>query len=89
MKTVNVLIKGKVQGVFFRASAKEIAENLNLAGWVRNTDAGHVEAMVSGDDDAVKVFTEWCHKGPSRARVSEVIVTPMAEQLFDGFTVKR
>lgn len=87
--TVHLLIKGKVQGVFYRASAKDVAEQLNLSGWIRNTKDGNVETMVTGDADLVKEFIGWCNKGPSRAEVYKVIVTDKPDEQFFGFTIVR
>jgi acylphosphatase len=89
MKTVHLLIKGNVQGVFYRASAKDVAEQLNVKGWIRNTEEGNVEATVSGDDDEVDRFVEWCRKGPSKAEVAEVIVTSKPDQGFLDFQIIR
>lgn len=87
--TVHLLIKGKVQGVFYRASARDVAEQLELKGWIRNTDDDDVEAVASGDPDQVKEFIEWCKKGPSRARVDKVIVTDKEDESFDSFRIVR
>ncbi|HEY0067038.1 MAG TPA: acylphosphatase [Flavisolibacter sp.] len=89
MPTVHLLIKGKVQGVFFRATAKEVADELGLTGWVQNTDEGHVEAMATGTEKQLNDFIAWCKQGPPRARVSEVIPTEKSEEHFDRFTVRR
>ena len=74
MKTAHLEIEGKVQGVFFRAKAKEIAEIHKISGWIRNTDDGKVEACISGEDNAVEEFIEWCHHGPEKAKVENVLV---------------
>jgi acylphosphatase len=87
--TVHLLIKGKVQGVFYRASAKDIAEQLSLSGWVKNTKDGDVEAMATGDEDRIKEFIEWCKKGPSRAEVTKVIVIPKPDEQFFDFAIVR
>jgi acylphosphatase len=87
--TVHLLIKGKVQGVYYRASAKDVADQLKLSGWIRNTNEGDVEAIVAGDEDLVKEFIEWCKKGPRRAEVTKVIVTAKEDQPFFGFTIVR
>jgi acylphosphatase len=87
--TVQLLIKGKVQGVFYRASAKDVAEHLCVNGWIRNTKEGGVEAVVSGDEDRVKEFIEWCKKGPKKAEVTKVLVTEKEAQSFDGFKITR
>ena len=80
MPTKHLLIKGKVQGVFFRATAKEIADRLNLTGWVKNTAEGHVEAMVSGTEEQVENFIAWCKKGPPKAIVTSVDVQDEKEE---------
>ena len=89
MPTAHILIKGKVQGVFFRATAKEMAQALDLKGWVKNTREGAVEAVATGSENALHQFIEWCKKGPSKAIVSSVNVTSLAEKPFDSFSVIR
>jgi acylphosphatase len=89
MPTIHLLIKGKVQGVFYRASARGIAEKLNLTGWVKNTDEACVEAMVAGEEEALQQFIMWCRKGPARAVVTEVVVSPAPDSFFTGFSVIR
>jgi acylphosphatase len=86
--TVHLLIKGKVQGVFYRVSAKKMALEFGLTGWVKNTRAGDVEAMVSGQAEAINMFVDWCKKGPSRAAVAEVIATREEDAVFTGFVIK-
>ena len=76
MRTCHLSIIGKVQGVFFRASAKDIADSLGLCGWVRNTNDGNVEVYAAGDADAIDRFINWCHEGPAGARVDEVLEIP-------------
>ena len=68
----HVFISGRVQGVFYRASTKNMAEQLGLKGWVRNTSDGLVEAVFEGEETAVKYMISWCHKGPISAEVSDV-----------------
>ena len=89
MPTVHLLIKGKVQGVFYRATAKEVADEIGLTGWVKNTKAGDVEAIISGTQDQVDRYTKWCWKGPRMAQVTEVIVTPSPETGFKEFSILR
>jgi len=72
MPTIHLLIKGKVQGVYYRASAKEVADRLHLSGWVKNTREGHVEVLASGHEEDLRRFVEWCKQGPERAVVSEI-----------------
>ncbi len=89
MPTVHLLIKGKVQGVFYRNTAKETAETQGISGWVRNTEDGHVEIMASGSEAALQIYIAWCHAGPKLARVKEVMVTDMPDRSFEKFEVKR
>lgn len=71
-KQVHCIVRGRVQGVFFRASTQREARRLGLAGWVRNQSDGAVEVVVEGEDDRVKEFLQWVQKGPGAARVDRV-----------------
>lgn len=70
----HVLIKGRVQGVFFRAEIRSQAYGLGLTGWVRNRWDGNVEAFFEGEDQKVRKMITWCHKGPPAAVVEDVEV---------------
>ena len=70
-----VLVRGDVQGVFFRDSTRQEAESRGVAGWVRNRDDGSVEAVFEGSADAVEAMIEWCRSGPSRADVEDMDVS--------------
>lgn len=87
MKTVHILISGKVQGVFFRASASTEAEKNNITGWIKNTKSGEVEAMASGEEKDIESFIQWCHQGPRKAGVENVEVEEVHPQPFDSFRV--
>lgn len=89
MSTVHLLIEGKVQGVFYRASAKEAANDLGISGWIKNRKDGNVEIVASGDEVNINRFINWCHEGPRRAVVTNVTVTPQEDKTFDGFEVIR
>jgi len=69
----HVVISGRVQGVYFRASAAEEARSLGLTGWVRNAGE-NVEAVFEGPAGAVEQMLTWCNEGPPRASVSHVDV---------------
>lgn len=71
---VHLLIEGRVQGVFFRAYARDQAVQLRLTGWVRNTSDGRVEAMVEGNENLVETYINWCRQGPPSAKVTQVTV---------------
>jgi acylphosphatase len=89
MKTVNLIISGDVQGVFFRARAKDIAEMYQVSGWIRNLHNGNVEACVTGTNDALGRFISWCRKGPEKARVQDVAITNAPLQTFERFEITR
>lgn len=72
MTRVRVRMRGRVQGVFFRAEARERAQSLGVAGWIRNAGDGSVEAVFEGADEQVESLLDWCRRGPAGARVEEV-----------------
>jgi acylphosphatase len=85
-----IVISGRVQGVYFRASACDAARTYGVAGWVRNRPDGAVEALVEGEEGAVQAFTRWCHAGPSGALVTHVqLVSEAYTGEFEGFRVVR
>ena len=67
-----IVIEGRVQGVFYRASAARRAKELGLNGWVRNLADGRVEAHAEGARASLLEFVEWCRKGPPAARVKSL-----------------
>jgi acylphosphatase len=85
----SILITGKVQGVFFRASARHHAEMLGLAGFVRNETDGSVYMEAEGNRKNLNLLVEWCQRGPERAEVRQVIVREGMVQHFSNFTVVR
>ena len=89
MKAVRFLIGGKVQGVWFRASARDQALALNLRGFARNLADGRVEVLVIGDDDAVEQLAQWLHFGPPQAQVDELERIETEEDVHvDGFEIR-
>lgn len=70
----HLIIKGRVQGVYFRQHTQETAFNLGVKGWVRNSRDGSVEAVFEGEKEKVEQIIQWCHRGPSEARVINVQV---------------
>lgn len=69
---VELNIRGRVQGVFFRQSTKQMAERAGVTGWVRNNPDGSVQAVFEGEKDAVEAAVAWCHEGPPAADVTAV-----------------
>jgi len=85
----NLIIHGKVQGVFFRASTQDKCQALGLSGWVRNLPLMRVEAEMQGPEERVREAIAWCHQGPAGAKVTRVEVNwrePMADE--SGFEVR-
>ncbi|MEJ7729359.1 MAG: acylphosphatase [Polyangiaceae bacterium] len=74
LKQVQVTVRGRVQGVFFRASAQREARRMGLTGWVKNRPDGSVELLAEGEEDGLKDFLAWAHHGPSASRVERVDV---------------
>ncbi|MBK7397414.1 MAG: acylphosphatase [Myxococcales bacterium] len=74
MKQLHVLVRGRVQGVFFRASTQREARRLGLTGWVKNRSDGAVEMLAEGEETSLKQLQLWAERGPSAARVDDVQV---------------
>jgi acylphosphatase len=72
MKHLDIIIKGTVQGVFYRASTKAVADQLGVKGYVKNENNGDVSIAAEGDDITLEMFLEWCHEGPEHAIVTSV-----------------
>jgi acylphosphatase len=89
MKHLNIRVSGKVQGVFFRASANEQADELRVKGFVRNEPNGDVYIEAEGEEHQLKLFLEWCGRGPKRALVANVMVEESVLKSFTSFEVRR
>jgi acylphosphatase len=74
VKCVNIMIRGRVTGVFFRAATQREAKRLGITGWVRNRNDASVEILAEGEEDSIKEIVSWAHHGPSAARVETVDV---------------
>ncbi len=86
---LHIVIEGKVQGVFFRASTVEESCKLGLTGWVKNCPDGRVEAAFEGDKAKIEQIAEWCKKGPPGAVVRNVETNwEQATGDYDSFTIK-
>lgn len=80
-----MVIRGRVQGVFFRAETRDRASSLGLGGWVRNNPDGTVEAAFEGERERVESIVEWCRRGPPHADVDDLDVAweePRGEARF-------
>jgi acylphosphatase len=87
MLTRRYVVTGRVRGVFFRASTRIEAQRLGLRGWVRNLPDGRVEALVSGEPEALAALERWLAVGPPHARVTQVQAVDEALQGFTDFVV--
>lgn len=88
MKHLNVLVKGKVQGVYFRASTKAVADQLGVKGFVLNQPDGTVYLEAEGDAMALDFLLDFCNEGPYDAEVEAVEVTETTElKHFKNFEV--
>lgn len=88
MKNLHLYIKGRVQGVGFRYSAKKVARSFNLSGYVKNMYDNSVYIEVEGDENNLKEFTEWCHRGPEHAIVEQVKVEEGELKNYYGFETR-
>jgi acylphosphatase len=85
----HIIVKGIVQGVFFRYNTMCVAESLGIKGWVRNRRDGSVEIVCEGEKEKIEELVKWCWKGPPGARVEDVSV--MREEYageFKNFEIK-
>ncbi len=82
-------MRGKVQGVFFRAATKDVAERLGLTGWVKNKDDGGVEIVAEGETEDLRELVKWSRRGPADAAV-DLVETEWSEYIeeFNQFTVE-
>ena len=83
------LVRGRVQGVFYRAATQERALQLGLTGWVRNVENGDVELVACGDPASLDLLEQWLWQGPPAARVSTVRRVPVPLGDYPEFEVRR
>lgn len=83
-----VVVHGRVQGVFFRDTARRMAASRGVAGWIRNRSDGTVEAVFEGEDEAVDAMVEFCRRGPRGAEVEDVRVRDEEPEGLEGFEVR-
>lgn len=82
-------VRGRVQGVFFRAETRNTALRLGLTGWVRNTPDGAVELLVQGKPSALQAMRDWLAKGPQLARVDALELEACEPPALSGFEIRR
>lgn len=87
---LNVFVSGRVQGVGFRFFTQEIAQQLGVVGWARNTSDGQVEIKSFGDKETLDQFLNYVKKGPSAARVNDIQTKwkPISQTECSDFSIK-
>jgi acylphosphatase len=89
VKHINITVRGRVQGVWYRASAEQKARQLGLTGFVRNLANGEVYLEAEGEESALSALVSWCHQGPLLARVDGVKVEEGEMRGFAAFEQQR
>jgi len=90
MPQIQVTVHGKVQGVGYRYNTMQIAQSLDITGFVRNLPDGTVEIVAEGSDQQLSDLIDWAHRGPSGAEVTQVdVVKGDDHSRFDRFTIER
>ena len=84
----SIIVKGRVQGVFFRASTMVEAQKRGIRGWVKNLSDGTVAIEVFGDFHLLNELVQWCKVGPDSAVVEEVFVSEIVYQQLDRFETR-
>lgn len=88
IKHFNIKIYGIVQGIFFRATAKEQADKLNIKGFAKNMPDGSVYIEAEGEKEKLDQFIKWCYQGPSMAKVAQAKIAESSLKNFKAFNVK-
>lgn len=78
-------ISGRVQGVWYRASTKKKAEQLEIKGWAKNLEDGRVEVFACANNEALEILYNWLKQGPPMAKVLDIIREDLPWQDYDGF----
>ena len=87
---LHIWVSGKVQGVYFRGSTRELADKLGICGWVKNLDDGRVEALLEGEEEKVEQLMQFVREGPGGAEVHTVeSVKESGEAQYTEFSVER
>lgn len=89
MHTISIAVTGKVQGVYYRQSTKEMAISLGVVGQVRNLKDGSVYIIATGVKEQLDKLISWCRVGPSKANITGLVVEELPLQLFENFSIER
>ena len=88
IRTFKAIVSGRVQGVFYRATAKQVAEELGISGYAKNLANGEVEVEATGQDLKLIKFTEFLEQGPNQAEVEKVSWDYIQTKQYNGFEVQ-
>ncbi len=89
LKRIHIFVTGRVQGVFFRQSARVMAIKNNVNGWVRNLGDGRVEIVAEGQESNIDALADWCKTGPANSRVDEFELSEEnSTDEFENFKVR-
>lgn len=89
LQTFSILVSGRVQGVYYRQSTKNKAQELGITGYVKNLPDGNVQILASGTSQQLNQLVAWCKQGPPAAIVNTVQVESIAPLAFPGFSIQR
>ena len=87
-EAIQIIVYGRVQGVWFRAGSKERAGELGIFGWVKNMPEGTVEIHAEGEKSQLENFIAWCHKGTAAANVISLDINPISLKNFTSFEIR-
>ncbi len=88
MKTIRAIVKGRVQGVWYRGATQSKASELQLSGYVKNLTNGDVEIVASGEEDSISELIKWAWHGPRLANVTEIDYQEIDTGDYDSFTIQ-
>jgi acylphosphatase len=85
---IEIIVHGRVQGVYFRASTKDKAISLGVMGWCKNLADGTVFIHAEGSEQALTELVAWCHQGPKLAAVKKVVTEKVDSEGFQRFEIR-
>ncbi len=89
MKTIHLVVSGRVQGVYFRAFTKKRATKFGITGFVCNKENGDVEIVAQADQESLDNFINWCREGPLMAKVENVTIKELStSEIFSNFEIR-
>ena len=87
MKSLKIIVSGRVQRVFYRASTKAVADQMGIKGIIKNQKDGSVYIEAEGEDSIMADFIDWCKYGPDDARVDDIVIEEMELKNYRNFDI--